>query len=163
ANPATTGLWRSRHGAFVRARQHLGVAAVAATVAAMFAGCSLAPHYERPTTQQPAATYKEAGDWKVSSPSGTRARGRWWTSFGDSDLDALEAEVTHANQSLKSALASLEQARAQTRIARSEWSPTLTAQASATRGEVSVYSPGYRPGKTRTGNSFVLSGVLSSQ
>jgi NodT family efflux transporter outer membrane factor (OMF) lipoprotein len=143
----------------VRARHRPGAAATLA--AAALAGCSLAPHYDRPSTQQPAATYKEAGDWKVSSPADTSARGRWWTTFGDSDLDALEAEVTHANQSLKSALASLEQARAQTRIARSEWFPTLTAQASATRGEVSVYSPGYTPGKTRTGNSFVLSGDLS--
>ena len=135
--------------------------AAAAIVAAAAGGCSLAPHYERPSTQPPPATYKEAGDWKVSSPSDTSARGRWWTTFGDSDLDALEAEVTHANQTLKSALASLEQARAQTRITRSEWFPTLTAQASATRGELSAYAPGYTPGKTRTGNSFVLSGDLS--
>jgi NodT family efflux transporter outer membrane factor (OMF) lipoprotein len=81
--------------------------------------------------------------------------------FDDPDLDALEAGVTDANQSLKAALARLEQARAQTRIARSNWFPTLTAGASATRGEVSTYSPGYVPGRTRTGNSFVLSGDLS--
>lgn len=81
--------------------------------------------------------------------------------FGDPDLEALEAQVTTANQGLKAALASLEQARAQTRIARSQWFPTLTAQAAVTRGEVSVYSQGYTPGKTRTGNAFVLSGDLS--
>jgi NodT family efflux transporter outer membrane factor (OMF) lipoprotein len=132
-----------------------------AFLAAALAGCSLAPRYERPSTQQPPPTYKEAGDWKVSSPADTSARGRWWTMFGDTDLNALEAEVTNTNQSLKSALASLEQARAQTRIAGSEWFPTLTAQATATRGEASVYSQGYTPGRTRTGNSFVLSGDLS--
>ena len=135
--------------------------AAGAILAAALAGCSLAPHYTRPSTQQPPPTYKEADDWKVSSPADTSARGRWWTKFGDPDLDGLEAEVTNANQSLKSALASLEQARAQTRIAGSEWFPTLTAQATATRGEVSVYSQGYTPGRTRTGNSFVLSGDLS--
>jgi len=127
----------------------------------VLAGCSLAPHYERPSVPQPAAAYKEAGEWKVSSPADTGARGRWWTMFGDSDLDALEAEVSVANQSLKAALARLEQARAETRVARSAWFPTLTAQATATRGESSVYAPGYSPGKTRTGNSFVLSGDLS--
>ena len=132
-----------------------------AFLAAALAGCSLAPQYERPSTQQPPPAYKEAGDWKVSAPADTSARGRWWMMFGDTDLDALEAEVTTANQTLKSALASLEQARAQTGIARSEWFPTLTAQATATRGEVSVYSQGYTAGKTRTGNSFVLSGDLS--
>jgi NodT family efflux transporter outer membrane factor (OMF) lipoprotein len=141
---------KSRHGL-----------AAGAILAAALAGCSLAPHYARPSTQQPPPTYKEADDWKVSAPADTSARGRWWTKFGDPDLDGLEAEVTNANQSLKSALASLEQARAQTRIAGSEWFPTLTAQATATRGEVSVYSQGYTPGRTRTGNSFVLSGDLS--
>jgi NodT family efflux transporter outer membrane factor (OMF) lipoprotein len=135
--------------------------AAGAILAVALAGCSLAPHYARPSTQQPPPTYKEAGDWKVSAPADTSARGRWWTMFGDPDLGALEAEVTNANQSLKSALASLEQARAQTRIAGSEWFPTLTAQATATRGEVSVYSQGYTNGTTRTGNSFVLSGDLS--
>jgi len=130
-------------------------------LAAALFGCSLAPHYERPSSAQPPPAYKEAGDWKVSSPADTSARGHWWAVFGDSDLDALEAQVTTANQTLQSALASLEQARAQTRIARSAWLPTLTAQAAVTRGEVSVYSPGYTPGKTRTGNAFLLSGDLS--
>jgi len=137
------------------------VRALAASLAASLAACSLAPHYERPATAPPSSTYKEAGEWKVSAPADTSARGHWWMMFDDPDLDALEAALTDANQSLKAALARLEQARAQTRIARSDWFPTLTAQANATRGEVSVYSQGYTPGKTRTGNSFVLSGDLS--
>ena len=136
-------------------------AMVGGLLAAALFGCSLSPHYERPSTPQPPQTYKEAGDWEVAAPADTSARGHWWSMFGDADLDALEAQVTSANQSLKAGLASLEQARAQSRIARSQWFPTLTAQASATRGEVSVYSSGYVPGKTRTGNSFVLSGDLS--
>ena len=137
------------------------VRALAASLAASLAACSLAPHYERPATAPPSSTYKEAGEWKVSAPADTSARGHWWMMFDDPDLNALEAALTDANQSLKAALARLEQARAQTRIARSDWFPTLTAQANATRGEVSVYSQGYTPGKTRTGNSFVLSGDLS--
>ena len=124
-------------------------------------GCSLAPHYERPSTPAPAPTYKEAGEWKVAAPADTTAHGRWWTVFADPDLDALEAQVSAANQSLKAALARLEEARAQTRIARSSWFPTVTADASATRAETSVYAAGYVPGKTRTGNTFVLSGDLS--
>ncbi len=135
--------------------------ATGAGLIAVLGGCSLSPHYERPSVPQPPTTYKEAGDWKVSAPADTSGRGRWWTRFGDPDLDALEAEVTDANQSLRAALARLEQARAQTRIARSAWFPTLTAQATATRGETSIYVPGYTPGKTRTGNAFVLSGDLS--
>jgi NodT family efflux transporter outer membrane factor (OMF) lipoprotein len=110
---------------------------------------------------QPPPAYKEAGEWKVSAPADTHAQGRWWTMFADPELDALETQVSDANQSLKASLARLEEARAQTRIARSQWFPTLTAQASATRGEASVYAPGYTQGKTRTGNTFVLSGDLS--
>jgi len=135
--------------------------ACGALLALALGGCSLAPHYERPSVPQPPAAYREAGEWKVSSPADTSSRGRWWTMFRDADLDALEAEVSDANQSLKAALARLEQARAQTGVARSAWFPTLTAQATATRGETSVYASGYTPGKTRTGNSFVLSGDLS--
>jgi NodT family efflux transporter outer membrane factor (OMF) lipoprotein len=81
--------------------------------------------------------------------------------FGDSDLDALEGQVTQANQNLKAAVARLEQARAQTREARAPWFPALSAQASATRGEASAYSPGFTPGRPRNGDSFVLSGDLS--
>jgi len=81
--------------------------------------------------------------------------------FADSDLDALEAQASDSNQTLKASLARLEQARAQTRAASSQWFPTLTAQASATRAETSVYASGYTPDKTRTGNNFVLSGDLS--
>ncbi len=141
----------------MKAPQRLSLGAVTAALA----GCSLAPHYERPSTPPPPPTYKEAGEWKVSTPADSSARGHWWMMFEDPDLDALEAAVTDANQSLRAALARLEQARAQTRIARSEFFPTLTAQANASRGEISVYSPGFTPGNTRTGNSFVLSGDLS--
>ncbi len=141
-------------------RSHQRLLAGALLIAALCA-CSLAPHYERPATAAAPASYKEAGNWKLSSPADTSWRGHWWTMFHDPDLDALETQVTDANQSLKSALASLEQARAQTRIARSAWFPTLTAQATAARGEISVYSQSYIPGKTRTGNAFALSGDLS--
>jgi NodT family efflux transporter outer membrane factor (OMF) lipoprotein len=127
----------------------------------LLAGCSLAPHYDRPSTPAPPDTYKEAGDWRVAVPADTMSRGRWWTMFQDPDLEALEAQVTDANQNLKAALARLEEAHAQTRIARSAWFPTLTGQADATRGQASVYEPGYTPGKPRTGNTFSVDGDLS--
>jgi NodT family efflux transporter outer membrane factor (OMF) lipoprotein len=125
------------------------------------AGCSFAPHYERPTVPAPPDAYKEAGDWKLAAPADNAPRGQWWTRFDDPDLDTLEGEVTDANQSLKAALARLEEARAQTHIARSSWFPTLTAQAAATRAQTSVYSSNYTPGATRTGNAFVVAADLS--
>jgi NodT family efflux transporter outer membrane factor (OMF) lipoprotein len=134
---------------------------LAAALLSALAGCSLAPHYDRPTVPAPPATYKEAGDWKVAAPADATARGRWWQMFTDPELDALEAQVGSANQNLKAALARLDEARAQTRIARSAWFPTLDAQAAATRGQSSVYSSSYEPGKSRTGNDFVAGGELS--
>ncbi len=130
-------------------------------VAAGLAGCSLAPHYTRPATPEPPPAYKETAGWKIATPSDAVPRGQWWKQFEDPQLDALEDELAAANQSLKAALARLEQARAQTRIARAAWFPTLTAQASATRGETSTYAAGYVPGKSRTGDSFIAGADLS--
>ncbi|HSY45430.1 MAG TPA: efflux transporter outer membrane subunit, partial [Steroidobacteraceae bacterium] len=135
--------------------------AALALLLALPGGCSLSPHYQRPTVPAPPETYKEAGDWQPASPADTTPRGHWWSMFGDPDLDALEAQVSDANQSLKAAFATLAQARAQTRIARSAWFPTITAQGDATRGETSVYQSTYTPGKDRNGNSFVVGGDLS--
>jgi NodT family efflux transporter outer membrane factor (OMF) lipoprotein len=135
------------------------VLALAALTA--LAGCSLAPHYERPAVPAPPATYKEAGDWKVATPEDTAPRGPWWDMFQDADLNALEAQVTSANQNLRAALAALEEARAQTRIARSSWFPTLTASAAATRSRVSFNSPSFAPGKPSTYNLFTAGADLS--
>jgi NodT family efflux transporter outer membrane factor (OMF) lipoprotein len=124
-------------------------------------GCSLSPRYQRPTMPAPPDTYKELGDWKVATPADSAPRGLWWTMFQDPDLDVLEAQVADANQGLKAALARLEQAHAQTRVARASSLPTLTARGSATRGGASLYSATRPPGAPRTGNAFIVAGDLS--
>lgn len=124
-------------------------------------GCSLAPHYERPATPAPAASYQELGGWKIATPSDDAPRGAWWTMFHDEELNELEARVSAANQSLQAALARLEEARAATRIARSAYFPTLTANASATRQRNSVNAPGFPPGAEPVYNTFVVGGDLS--
>jgi NodT family efflux transporter outer membrane factor (OMF) lipoprotein len=127
----------------------------------VLAGCSLAPHYEPPAVPTPPPAYKEAGDWKVAAPADTTPRGAWWTMFQDEDLNDLAAQVTSANQNLRAALAALEEARAQTRVARSSWFPTVTADAAATRSRVSFNSPSYAPGKPSTYNLFSVQADLS--
>src|ERR1700674_5384463 len=136
-------------------------ASLAVAVLGALSGCSLSPRYQRPSVPAPPDSYKEAGEGKLATPADSTPRGRWWTMFQDRELDDLEAQVTDANQSLRAALARLEQARAQTRIARAAWFPTLTAQASATRGETSIYAPRYVPGKSRTGDSCIAGADLS--
>jgi NodT family efflux transporter outer membrane factor (OMF) lipoprotein len=138
-----------------------GAALSALAVTLALGGCSLSPRYQRPSMPTPPASYKEAGEWKAATPADSAPRGPWWTMFQDSDLDALEARVTTANQSLRAALARLEQARALTRLARSEWFPTLTAQASATRAQISRNGPSYAPGRPTTGSLYTVEGDLS--
>jgi len=140
----------------MRRRIGLGVA-----LGCTLAACSLAPRYQRPATAPPADAYRELAGWKIAVPAETRARGAWWTMFHDEELDALETQVTSANQSLKAALARLDAARAQTRIARSGFFPLLSADAAATRQRVSVDAPGFTPGAKPVFNTFSLGGDLS--
>ena len=133
---------------------------IAVAIACALAGCSLAPRYQRPATAPPAAGYKELGDWKLAAPADTGARGPWWSMFQDEELSGLEARVTAANQSLKAAFARLEEARAQTRIARAAFFPLVTADTSATRQRVSTNAPGFA-GNNPVYNTFVAGGDLS--
>jgi NodT family efflux transporter outer membrane factor (OMF) lipoprotein len=138
---------------------HGRLAAIGAVVA--LAGCSLAPTYRVPETAPAAASYNSTPDWKAAAPADAAARGAWWTVFHDEQLDALQAQVGEANQDIKGALARLEQARALTRVARSAYFPSVTAEASATRTRTSLNSPRYAAGKPNAGNDFVLDADLS--
>jgi NodT family efflux transporter outer membrane factor (OMF) lipoprotein len=112
-------------------------------IAGPLAACSLASHYQRPDTATAPAEYQEAQGWKLATPSDTEARGPWWTVFQDTTLDALESQVTDANQDLKAAFARLQEARTQTRIVQAGQFPSATADASANRTRASVNSPTY--------------------
>ena len=53
--------------------------------------------------EAPPASFKEDDGWKVIQPSDAQLKGNWWESFGDPQLNALEARVEGANQTLKMA------------------------------------------------------------
>ncbi|HZG20489.1 MAG TPA: efflux transporter outer membrane subunit [Herbaspirillum sp.] len=117
----------------------------------VLAGCSVAPTYERPSVDTPAA-FKEAApitqtgengsQWKAAQPAEDIARGEWWKIFGDDQLNALEDRAQQANQDLKAAAARLGQARALTRDARSGYFPQIDAGLGATRQRPSPASQG---------------------
>jgi NodT family efflux transporter outer membrane factor (OMF) lipoprotein len=130
-------------------------------LAVSLAACSLAPVYEKPATAPPAAAYKEAGDWKPAQPADAQPRGPWWNIFQDSQLDALEMQVSASNQDLKAAFARLEEARAQTRYVRASYLPTITASADASRFRTSVNSPQYSTVKPATQNDLALESDFS--
>ena len=110
--------------------------------AALLAACTVGPNYVRPAVDTP-PEFKE--QWKVAEPRDEGPHGNWWEVFGDSQLNALAAQVEINNQNIKVAEANVRQARALTAQARTAFFPTVTGNASATRGSVS--------GGSRSGNA----------
>lgn len=90
------------------------------------------PKYSRPPVAT-APAFKEApadttaGDnpWQSGHPSDQMLKGDWWRMYQDRQLDALEAQVDSANQTLKIAAANFQAARAAIRGARSQEAPTI--------------------------------------
>jgi NodT family efflux transporter outer membrane factor (OMF) lipoprotein len=134
---------------------------VGTCICVSLSACSLAPHYTPPSTGQAPATYQEAVGWKTAQPSDTQSRGAWWEIFHDEPLNALEGQVTNANQDIKAAFARLQQARAQTRIVRSSLLPTITLDPRATRERQSLHAPTYSTTRPRYLNDFALDADVS--
>ena len=132
--------------------------------AAVIAGCSVGPDYHRPTALKsqplPAAfsteTSTNLGEWKTAAPSASLPRGSWWSVFGDSELDRLQQLAATNNQDLAAAMARLDEARAQLRIARSAFYPQVSAAPGYIRQRSSFNAPvdGEPQKKTFTYNTF---------
>lgn len=92
--------------------------------------CRVGPAYQVPRAPLPgSASYREAGrpgPWRVASPSDAMLRGEWWRVFGQPELDALEARLEVNNQNIAVAFANFMAARAQIRVARAGYYPTVT-------------------------------------
>jgi NodT family efflux transporter outer membrane factor (OMF) lipoprotein len=73
----------------------------------------------------PPASFKEDDGWKVIQPSDAQLKGDWWELFGDTQLNALEARVEGANQTLKMADANFRAARANIGFYRASEAPTI--------------------------------------
>jgi NodT family efflux transporter outer membrane factor (OMF) lipoprotein len=105
-------------------------------------GCSMAPRYQPPVPESPAA-YKEIEGWKVAQPGDEALHGKWWELFNDPQLNALEEQVNVSNQNIASAFASFLQARAMVREAQSQYYPTLSTAPSLTRSRSSANLQGF--------------------
>jgi NodT family efflux transporter outer membrane factor (OMF) lipoprotein len=111
-----------------RLSRHASVLALAAVA---LAGCTVGPKYVRPTVATP-PTYKEPGqEWKVAAPSDAIAKGTWWEIYQDPQLNALEDQLTAANQTLKAAEDQFAAARAAVMSVRSNYYPNLSVSPSA--------------------------------
>jgi NodT family efflux transporter outer membrane factor (OMF) lipoprotein len=131
-----TNLPMSRtHKSFSVAR----IATLAVAFAATLAGCTTLPAYTKPDVVVPAryagapAAPQPAQGWALAAPADAAPRGPWWTVFNDDELNRLEAHVDVSNQTVKKAVAQLQQARSMVAYQRAGFFPTVTAGASALR------------------------------
>jgi multidrug efflux system outer membrane protein len=109
-------------------------------LAVLLAGCSVQPKYEKPAVELPEA-------WKETAPPHSypgAEDGRWWRIYGDADLDKTIDEALAGNGDLLVAAARVDEARALVGEAKSLFWPSISAQAGASRQQIS----------TRTANNF---------
>jgi NodT family efflux transporter outer membrane factor (OMF) lipoprotein len=71
--------------------------------------------------------FQSEDGWKRAEPSDTQLKGNWWTLFNDPQLNALEAQIDPANQTLKEAAANFRAARAAVRFNKASEAPTIGA------------------------------------
>lgn len=96
-------------------------------LATTLSGCSLWEEWTKPEVAQPTnwqTTNDGAGIWPDTS---------WWRGFNSAELDRLMGDASAGNLDLRAAVARVQQAQANTRIAGAALYPTLGADASVSR------------------------------
>ena len=129
-----------------------------AAVVLLCAGCMVGPDYFKPSVPMTPA-YKEDQGWKLARPGDTIPRGKWWEIFGDPQLNALEEQVSEANQNVKVAEARYRQARALIGFFRAGLFPTVSAGASASSLRDSTKTQ--PPSSGASTRDFLLTGDVS--
>jgi NodT family efflux transporter outer membrane factor (OMF) lipoprotein len=110
-----------------RPARHGGLLAIALPLLCALSACSVGPHYRRPDAPPPAAW--QSGDGATAAwPSS-----QWWDGFQSPELLQLIGAAEHANDDLKAALARVEEADAQARVAGAPLYPALQADGGAAR------------------------------
>jgi NodT family efflux transporter outer membrane factor (OMF) lipoprotein len=109
-----------------------------------FTGCNVGPKYLRPVVTAP-PTFKELGTqqaadgstWKPAQPQDGALRGKWWETYQEPALNALEDKLNVSNQNIAQSYDNFMAARAQVQQARSNYYPTVTVGASYSRNRPS--------------------------
>jgi len=113
--------------------------AAAALLLVLLAACATrSPPYQPPPGELPQA-------WKESAPPYAKD-GRWWTIYGDPQLDALVEEAAAHNADLVAAAARVDEARALVAEAESGFYPTVNAGFGETRQQNSRRTATFFPG-----------------
>jgi hydrophobe/amphiphile efflux-1 (HAE1) family protein/NodT family efflux transporter outer membrane factor (OMF) lipoprotein len=126
------------HGGVVTAVTALALLLVVSGCSTNGGPLTIGPDYQRPTNAVPAAFQDVAmGAWKEGAPRDNQPKGAWWTVFNDSMLNQLEDQAATNNQSLRAAVARIDQSRALARSSKSEFFPTLSFDPSVRRDRLS--------------------------
>lgn len=143
-------------------RQTAARAVLLAAGLSLTTGCMVGPKYVKPTvpTYQAPETFKDAykesdPNWHPATPADAVLRGDWWNIFQDPELNKLEVEAGIQNQSLKSAAARYDGARAQIGINRADLFPTIGTGPSAGGIRYSDQRPFYTPSGSTPGQGTV--------
>src|SRR5882762_9428266 len=118
------------------------VLAALGALCVMAGGCMVGPNYARPAVEQP-AHFKSQAD-SEPAPEITR---EWWQLYGDPELDRLIATASASNQTLRQAVARVDEARALARVAASFLFPTVSTTPSFTRARCSTNRHGTITGR----------------
>ncbi len=147
--------------------------AISAALGVALLGCNVGPKYTRPAVTVPDA-FKEgvpaaysglpADAWQPAQPQDAVLKGKWWTMFGEPELDALEAKLDIDNQNIAQFFENFMAARAQVGVANAGYFPTVSVAPaySATSGGTTAVSAetGGARGPTTSGrvvtNTFTL-------
>ena len=120
----------------MRSRLGLGRARVVlvalAAVSVLAGGCAVGPDYVRPAVEQPAQFKSQAGGEAAPIPTD------WWRLYGNPELDQLIVTANASNQSLRQAVARVDEARALARVAGSYLYPTVSADPTFSRTRYSA-------------------------
>jgi outer membrane protein, multidrug efflux system len=116
------------------------VGAFAGLVCAALAACSVGPTYKRPDIPLP-AQWHETPTNAEDTPS-VWPEAAWWHGFGSAQLDELIAQAEANNDDLAGAIARVQEADAQVRIAGAPLFPSLDLGADATREREQVTGVG---------------------
>ena len=122
--------------------------AALALLAATCAGCALQPA-PTPTAPPPLDLPSGSAD-SASAP----VLARWWTAFGDPTLDKLVDEALANNLDVRAAIARVDQARAQVRIAERDLYPSVDVRAGASRSRATEAGAFPQPGVPSVTSDF---------
>ncbi len=104
-----------------RGLRRLRVLAALLTMSVIAAGCMVGPTYVQPSVEEPSHFKSQA-----VSEAGPPVPAEWWRLYGDDDLDQLIATAHASNQTLRQAVARVDEARALARVAGSFLYPTIS-------------------------------------